>query len=74
MSDNNTTSCCGIGFLGALTILFITLKLCSVGIVAHWSWFWVLSPTLIPVFIVIGILVFVLLIWIVAKILAHYSD
>ena len=31
----------GIGFIGALTLLFIGLKL---GGVVNWSWFWVLSP------------------------------
>lgn len=30
-----------LGFIGPLTIVFITLKLC--GIIA-WSWVWVLSP------------------------------
>lgn len=31
----------GIGFVGALTIVFIVLKL--IGVIA-WSWWWVLSP------------------------------
>jgi hypothetical protein len=31
----------GIGFGGALVLLFITLKLCGV---IEWSWWWVLSP------------------------------
>lgn len=35
----------GISFLGLLTIVFIVLKLCDV---IDWSWWWVLSPTLIP--------------------------
>lgn len=30
-----------IGFCGALTILFIALKLCGT---INWSWLWVLSP------------------------------
>ena len=30
-----------IGFCGALTILFIALKLCGT---ITWSWLWVLSP------------------------------
>lgn len=34
-----------IGFFGALTILFIGLKL---GHVIVWSWLWVLSPLWIP--------------------------
>jgi len=33
----------GIGFIGLLTILFITLKLTEV---IDWSWFWVLSPVI----------------------------
>lgn len=39
MSTPRTTS--GIGFLGLLTLIFITLKLC--GVIA-WSWWWVLAP------------------------------
>lgn len=35
----------GVGFLGLLTILFIALKLTEN---IDWSWFWVLSPILIP--------------------------
>lgn len=31
----------GIGFIGLLTIVFITLKL--IGVIS-WTWFWVLSP------------------------------
>jgi ABC-type sugar transport system permease subunit len=40
-NNNNTSSSGGIGFLGLLTIVFITLKLLNV---ITWSWFWVLSP------------------------------
>lgn len=39
MADSNNSS--GIGFVGLLQIVFITLKLC--GVIA-WSWWWVLSP------------------------------
>lgn len=35
----------GIGFTGALMLLFIGLKL---GGVINWSWFWVLFPITIP--------------------------
>lgn len=34
-----------LSFLGVLTIVFITLKLCKV---ISWSWLWVLSPVWIP--------------------------
>ena len=40
-------------FVGALTIVFIVLKL--VGVIA-WSWWWVLSPLWIPVAVVLLIL------------------
>lgn len=39
--SNNSTSSGGIGFTGALTLLFVGLKL---GNVIEWSWWWVLSP------------------------------
>lgn len=38
----------GIGLLGVLALIFIVLKLAELGAVAQWSWFWVLSPILIP--------------------------
>jgi hypothetical protein len=51
MSDSKSSG--GIGFLGLLTIVFITLKLCNV---IDWSWWWVLSPTTIPLAIGISLL------------------
>lgn len=44
--SNNTNRSGGVGFFGLLTILFIGLKL---GGVIAWSWFWVLSPILLPI-------------------------
>jgi len=44
MSDSSSSSS-GIGFFGLLTVLFIGLKL--TGFIA-WSWWWVLSPSWIP--------------------------
>jgi len=41
----STESKGGIGFVGALAILFIALKL--MGYIA-WSWWWVLAPVWIP--------------------------
>ena len=43
----------GIGFLGLLTIVFITLKLCDI---INWGWLWVLSPLWIPFAILIAFL------------------
>ena len=36
----------GLGFVDALTLLFIGLKLCKV---INWPWFWVLSPLWISI-------------------------
>lgn len=57
MSDQNSSG--GIGFFGMLTILFIGLKLANI---IDWSWWWVLSPTLIPIallfiILLIGVLI-----------------
>lgn len=43
MSKNSSGG--GISFSGALTLIFITLKLCGV---IDWSWLWILSPIWIP--------------------------
>jgi membrane protein YdbS with pleckstrin-like domain len=52
-NKNTTTRSGGIGFAGALTLIFITLKLCKV---IDWSWWWVLSPIWITFGIVLTIL------------------
>ena len=44
----------GISFFGLLTIVFIVLKL--TGFIS-WSWFWVLSPVLLPLIIGIGLII-----------------
>ena len=44
----------GIGIGGTLTVLFVALKLTGY---INWSWWWVLSPTLIPLALVIVFLV-----------------
>ena len=56
MSKSSSSSSSGIGFTGLLQIVFITLKL--TGYIA-WSWWWVLSPTLIP----LGIGLILLSVW-----------
>lgn len=53
MSKNSTQSG-GIGFAGLLTIVFIVLKLTKY---IDWSWWWVLSPILIPAIVVIAFLI-----------------
>ena len=51
MSNNNARG--GISFTGALTLIFIVLKLCKV---IDWSWLWVLSPIWITFLIAVLIL------------------
>lgn len=52
-SNSNSGSSGGIGFAGALCLLFIGLKL---GGIINWSWWWVLSPLWIG-FAIIGAIV-----------------
>jgi len=55
MSNENSSG--GIGFFGLLTILFIGLKLCNV---ITWSWWFVLSPALVGlglVLLLVGIII-----------------
>lgn len=44
MSNNSGTSSGGIGILGLLGVVFVTLKLVGVAPVAEWSWWWVTAP------------------------------
>ena len=57
MSDNSSSSSGGIGFIGLLTIVFVTLKLTGV---IEWSWWWVLSPIWITAAVVCMILAILL--------------
>lgn len=52
-SSTSNSSSGGIGFVGLLTIVFITLKL--TGYIA-WSWWWVLSPLWISALVIVAIL------------------
>lgn len=53
--DNNNNSSKGVGFISLLTLLFIALKLCGV---IKWSWFWVLSPSIIS--FILGIILIII--------------
>lgn len=55
MSDKNvSSSSSGIGFIGLLTIVFITLKLTNF---IEWSWWLVLLPMYAPVLIFLAIMI-----------------
>lgn len=57
MGTSNNSTGGGIGFCGLLTIVFIVLKLTHY---IDWSWWWVLSPLLIPIAIVLTVILFFL--------------
>ena len=59
MENNNNDNSSFSNFLGMLTILFIGLKL--TGFIS-WSWFWVLSPIILPIIVVFIIFLIMLLI------------
>nr|DAJ19004.1 MAG TPA: transmembrane protein [Siphoviridae sp. ctRJB2] len=56
MKVNNNSN--GIGFVGALTIAFVVLKLMKI---IDWSWWWVLSPLWISMLVVIVVIAVVFL-------------
>lgn len=60
----STESRGGIGFVGALTLLFIGLKL--TGHIA-WPWLWVLAPLWVPLAVVIVLAAITGLILLVVK-------
>lgn len=47
-----------IGLLNLLGLIFVTLKLAGVGVVANWSWCAVLSPFWVPFAIVVVLILF----------------
>jgi ABC-type phosphate/phosphonate transport system permease subunit len=62
-SKTSSSSSGGLSFTGALTILFIGLKLCNV---ISWSWWWVLSPIWISISLALAILAVALIVAIIA--------
>ena len=57
---SSSSSSGGIGFFGLLTIVFIVLKLTGY---IDWSWFWVISPILVPIIFGIVILIVFVIAW-----------
>ncbi len=53
---SETSSGGGIGFIGLLTIVFITLKITGF---IDWSWWWVLSPIIVGAALVLLFLLIV---------------
>ena len=55
--------------LGILGLIFVTLKLAGIGVVATWSWLWVLSPFWVPIMFVLGVFAVVFVVVALAKVL-----
>ncbi|MDR2824863.1 MAG: hypothetical protein LBB41_06670 [Prevotellaceae bacterium] len=58
----------GVSFVGFLLLILITLKLAGVGMVATWSWWWVLCPlwAVVPLcllVLIIWLLIFIIKLW-----------
>jgi hypothetical protein len=64
--NKQTLSSSNIGFCSLLTLLFIGLKL--TGYIA-WSWWWVLSPILIPSALILSMLFIAVLVYMVLSLL-----
>ena len=58
-------------FLGFLTLIFITLKLCHI---IDWSWVWVLAPLWIPLSIVLAIAIVVFVVGLIVLIVKTIFD
>lgn len=61
MNEAKASAGGSIGVGGLLTVAFVVMKLASIGAVARWSWWWVLSPTWIPLAIVCACLLLFML-------------
>lgn len=66
MEDNKKINI-DLGFFTVLTLIFITLKLCKV---INWSWVWVLAPVWIPV----GLIIFIVGIYIIVTKVKRYHN
>lgn len=55
MSQSSNSSSGGVGLAGLVFVVFLTLKLAEVGVVATWSWWWVCSPLWIPLALVLAL-------------------
>jgi len=54
--DNKGSNSLGLGTI--LFLIFLTLKLAGLGVVATWSWWWVFSPLWIPLSL-LGVLILI---------------
>ena len=65
---------CGGLLAVLLTVLFVGLKLTGTGVVATWSWVWVVSPIWIAGLLGAAILLFILLIFAIGALIIWIKD
>ena len=63
-SSSSSSASGGVGLFGLLTVAFVVLKLCGV---ITWSWFWVLSPMIFSVGLVLLFIVVAFIIYMLAQ-------
>jgi predicted ferric reductase len=72
MSDNKSSSGGGgIGVLGLLGVVFVTLKLCGV---INWSWWWVTCPFWGGMALVVGILLIIGIVFLIRHCVRKYKS
>lgn len=64
----------GSHVLTILFLIFLTLKLANIGLVATWSWWWVISPLWLPVVIIIAISAIILITQLLIDSIKHITS
>lgn len=64
----------GSHVLTILFLIFLTLKLANVGMVATWSWWWVTSPLWLPVTIVLTISALIIIVQFIIDSIKHITN
>lgn len=45
----SSSSSSGIGLCGLVFVVFLVMKLANIGVVATWSWWWIVFPLFVPI-------------------------
>jgi len=64
----------GSHVLTILFLIFLTLKLANVGLVAAWSWWWVTAPLWVPVTIVLAISALIIIVQFIIDSIKHITS
>jgi len=64
----------GSHVLTILFLIFLTLKLANVGLVATWSWWWITAPLWVPVTIVLAISALIIIVQFIIDSIKHITS